>query len=88
MLKFSDGMTFDTGGPPRIETRPDGLYVVGAGMVIPVIDAAEAEAGRTQTDRHYTGGARICRADASRHRGGRAVRDRSRLGMLVSPKSR
>jgi len=42
MLKFSDGMTFDTRGKVRIEKRSDGLYVVGGGFLIPVKDMKEA----------------------------------------------
>jgi hypothetical protein len=36
LLKFSDGVYFDAAGPLRIESRRDGLYVVGDGMVIPI----------------------------------------------------
>lgn len=43
MLRFSDGVQFDTSGPLRIEYRRDGLYVVGNGMLIPVKDKQEAE---------------------------------------------
>jgi len=42
MLKFSDGMSFDTSGKQRIERRSDGLYVVGKGMLIPVNSIEEA----------------------------------------------
>jgi hypothetical protein len=42
-LKFSDGMEFDTSGPLRIESRSDGLYVVGQGQLIPVNSREEAE---------------------------------------------
>jgi hypothetical protein len=42
-LKFSDGMEFDTSGPLRIESRSDGLYVVGNGQLIPVSSREEAE---------------------------------------------
>jgi hypothetical protein len=35
-MKFSDGVSFDTTGELRIQWRPDGLYVVGRGMLIPV----------------------------------------------------
>jgi hypothetical protein len=41
MLRFSDGMTFDTSGPQRLEHRSDGWYVVGSGMLIPVRDQEE-----------------------------------------------
>lgn len=36
MMKFSDGMTFDTSGSPRIVSKSDGLYVVGNNMLIPI----------------------------------------------------
>ena len=42
-MKFSDGMEFDTSGPLRIESRSDGLYVVGNGQLIPVSSREEAE---------------------------------------------
>jgi len=42
-IKFSDGMEFDTSGPLRIESRSDGLYVVGNGCLIPVSSHEEAE---------------------------------------------
>lgn len=42
-LTFTDGVSFDTSGPLRIERRRDGLYVVGDGLLCPVQDA---EAGR------------------------------------------
>jgi len=41
MIKFSDGVTFKTDGPLRVESRYDGLYVVGQGMLIPVKDREE-----------------------------------------------
>ena len=43
MLRFSDGMTFDTSGPLRLECRSDGWYVVGGGRLIPVKDAEEGQ---------------------------------------------
>lgn len=36
ILKFSDGMTFDTSGPLRTEERSDGWYVVGEGLLMAV----------------------------------------------------
>jgi hypothetical protein len=42
-LRLSDGMEFDTTGPLRIESRSDGLYVVGNGQLIPVSSREEAE---------------------------------------------
>lgn len=35
-MKFSDGMSFDTSGPLRVEHRSDGYYVVGGGMLMAV----------------------------------------------------
>ena len=41
-LTFSDGVSFNTDGKPRIERRHDGLYVVGCGYLISVNDREEA----------------------------------------------
>lgn len=35
-MKFSDGVSFDTSGPYRVERRHDGYYFVGGGMLCPV----------------------------------------------------
>jgi hypothetical protein len=35
-MTFSDGVTFDTDGPYRVEHRHDGYYLVGGGMLCPV----------------------------------------------------
>jgi len=43
MLKFSDGMEFDTTGKLRLECRSDGWYVVGQGMLMPVDSRQEGE---------------------------------------------
>jgi len=43
MVKFSDGMTFDTSGPMRIVRKSDGLYVVGNNWLIPVDSHEEGE---------------------------------------------
>jgi hypothetical protein len=43
MLKFSDGMTFDTNGALRVICESDGWYVVGDGMLIPVSSEEEGE---------------------------------------------
>jgi len=43
MLRFSDGVTIDTSGPPRVLTLSDGHYVVGSGMLIPVGSLNEAQ---------------------------------------------
>jgi len=51
MLRFSDGMEFDTSGELRVECRSDGWYVVGQGMLIPVKDRKEGE----ETIREMTG---------------------------------
>lgn len=42
-LSFSDGMTFNLDGPPRITMKSDGLYVVGNGMLIPVNNYEEGQ---------------------------------------------
>jgi hypothetical protein len=42
-LEFSDGVSFDTSGPYRIERRHDGLYVVGHGFLCAVDDREEGE---------------------------------------------
>ncbi|MEJ2202928.1 MAG: hypothetical protein P8170_02330 [Gemmatimonadota bacterium] len=42
-LRFSDGLEIDTGGPLRIWSGPDGLYVVGRGWLIPCENRGEAE---------------------------------------------
>ena len=41
MLRFNDGMNFDTSGPLRLTRRSDGWYVIGKGMLVPVADATE-----------------------------------------------
>jgi hypothetical protein len=43
MIKFSDGMTFDTSGPMRIVRESDGLYVVGNNWLIPIDSHEEGE---------------------------------------------
>jgi len=43
LLRFSDGVEFDTAGPYRIETRGDGLYVVGHGFLCPVDSEEEGQ---------------------------------------------
>ena len=41
MLRFNDGIDIDTEGPLRLMKLPDGYYVVGKGMCIPVNDVHE-----------------------------------------------
>ena len=48
VLRFSDGMTIDTGGEYRVIEKADGLYVVGHGFCIPVADRTEGD--RTVAD--------------------------------------
>lgn len=36
IMKFNDGIEFNTDGPLRIERRRDGYYVVGKGGLCPV----------------------------------------------------
>lgn len=43
-MRFSDGMEFDTTGPARVESRSDGLYVVGRGLLVPVSTQEEGDA--------------------------------------------
>ena len=43
MLHFSDGISIDTSGEPRLLELSDGFYVVGKGMLIPVADAKEGD---------------------------------------------
>jgi len=48
MLKFSDGVEFNTDGELRIEERYDGLYVVGKGILMPI---SSREEGQTFIDK-------------------------------------
>ena len=41
MLRFNDGMTFNTEGPYRVVHKPDGWYLVGHGMLLPIESAEE-----------------------------------------------
>jgi hypothetical protein len=43
MLKFSDGITIDTEGEPRVLQLSDGYYAVGKGILIPVENKEAAE---------------------------------------------
>jgi hypothetical protein len=43
MLRFNDGVTIDTSGPPRKLCLSDGLYIVGNGMCCPVDSDDEAD---------------------------------------------
>ena len=43
ILKFDDGMEFETSGPFRKEHRSDGWYVIGHGMLIPVKTEEDAD---------------------------------------------
>jgi len=43
MIKFDDGVQFDTRGPLRVVKRRDGYYVVGEGLLIPVDSREEGE---------------------------------------------
>jgi hypothetical protein len=42
MMRFSDGMTFDTSGELRTEHRSDGWYVIGEGKLLPMRDEKAA----------------------------------------------
>lgn len=41
MLKFNDGEEFNLSGELRVELRKDGWYVIGKGMLIPVVSQDE-----------------------------------------------
>ena len=43
MLRFSDGISIDTSGEPRVLRLNDGYYAVGKGILIPVDDLQSAE---------------------------------------------
>jgi hypothetical protein len=43
-MTFTDGVTFDTDGPYRVEHRHDGYYFVGGGMLCPVDSYGEGYA--------------------------------------------
>ena len=43
-IKFSDGVSFNTGGQYRLTRRSDGWYVVGRGLLAPVADPDEGSA--------------------------------------------
>lgn len=43
MIKFSDGMSFNTDGPLRAVRKSDGWYVVGEGMLMPMDSPEEAK---------------------------------------------
>jgi hypothetical protein len=43
-LRFTDGIEFDTRGSYHIESKSDGLYVVGKGLLCPVDSLDEARA--------------------------------------------
>lgn len=43
LLKFSDGVTVDTSGEPRVLHLNDGYYAVGKGILIPATNKITAE---------------------------------------------
>jgi len=43
MLRFSDGISIDTSGEPRVLKLNDGYYAVGKGILIPVDSYESAE---------------------------------------------
>ena len=43
IIRFTDGVEFDTSGDYRIELRDDGFYIVGRGLLMPVADIIEGE---------------------------------------------
>jgi len=43
LLRFSDGITVDTSGPPRVLQLNDGYYAVGKGILVPASNKETAE---------------------------------------------
>ena len=43
-IKFSDGVSFNTGGQYRLTRRSDGWYVVGRGLLAPVASPEDGAA--------------------------------------------
>lgn len=43
MIRFSDGVSINTGGRLRVLHLDDGWYVVGNGMLLPMDDEREAQ---------------------------------------------
>jgi hypothetical protein len=43
MLRFSDGISIDTSGEPRVLRLNDGYYAVGKGLLIPADNLQSAE---------------------------------------------
>lgn len=41
VIRFNDGVSFDTSGSLRLERRHDGWYVVGGGTLVAVTDEVE-----------------------------------------------
>ena len=52
-LSFSDGVTIDTDGPYRKLHLKDGWYVVGNGLLSPVLDEEEADAELKEIKRDW-----------------------------------
>ena len=53
IVRFNDGVEFDTSGGLRVESRHDGYYVVGKGMLIPVDSREDGEQFmRESAERH------------------------------------
>jgi hypothetical protein len=52
MLRFNDGVEFDTSGELRVERRYDGCYVVGGGMMFAVDTREEGEAWIEKENKH------------------------------------
>ena len=62
ILKFNDGVSFDTSGELRVERRHDGYYVVGNGMMCPVDSYEDGRRWIKQMDEA------TCRGDYSKAR--------------------
>jgi hypothetical protein len=50
-MTFTDGVSFDTDGPYRVEHRHDGYYFVGGGMLCPVNSYEEGHAMKTRLEK-------------------------------------
>ena len=65
MLKFSDGITIDTTGEPRVLRLSDGYYAVGKGILIPV-DTQEAAEFMVQRMSHWEPSESIIKSRANK----------------------
>jgi hypothetical protein len=50
IMRFNDGVTFNTDGELRVERRSDGYYLVGKGMLCPVDTPEEGREMKRRLD--------------------------------------